>query len=101
MSTVKLSLTQIDVIEHMEAAQEPIIRVQGGFWTFPDMARAAGYEIVQDQYKSPYWRAGGLVKRIEWWTSSQTLEALAKKGAVKKIADDGPRWRQPYELVSR
>ena len=87
-----LSDLQRDVLVRMRATGEPLVRCSGGYWTFPSIAKAAGYRPNPDQLNS--WRGG--TGDPAWDCGVQTLRALERRGLVSRAANT---WHDPWSLT--
>lgn len=75
------SRTQVDVVSRMAATDDPLVRIEGGFWTLDCLA-------------------GGPVNHNgapSWWTSIHTVRALERRGILEARGDQ-PLWRRPRYL---
>jgi hypothetical protein len=101
MAKLKLTTTQQDVVERMKATNEPLVRLSGGFWTLPSIAKAAGYTLVESRKGDPYWKSvAESAAAPSWWVGIQTLRALAKKGVLRHDTNSkDPEWARPFVLV--
>lgn len=96
----KLSETQQDVITEMERSGEPLVRLSGGFWTFPSIAERSGYELVTKRDGDTYWKAAPGSTYPAWSAGVRTLRSLEKRGYLRRDPESkSPEWAQPYLLV--
>jgi hypothetical protein len=65
---MKLSATQLDVIQRLASCDEPLSYFRGGFWTLPSIGEA-GFDIGS----AP-----------AWYTTKNTVDALERKGLLKQ-----------------
>jgi hypothetical protein len=79
---LKLSNTQQVVVDTLQAKQQPLVRIPGGFWTY------AGCPV--SGRGTP-----------DWWVTWQTVRALESKGVLRRAhRADVPDWKDDRVLAA-
>lgn len=85
-SDLRPSLTQAEALRRMAAANAPLARQPGGFWT------------LKEASPSPWTpRPGGLER--SWYIDIQTVRAMERKGLVERTNVWPEEWRDERQLT--
>lgn len=107
----KLSKTQQDVLDEMHRSGEPLVRLSGGFWTFPSIAKQSGYKPTttfsntarqsgHEPATDTYWKAAPGSTYPTWYAGIRTLRSLERRGYLRHDPNSkAPDWAVPFILV--
>ncbi len=81
---MKLSPTQQETVDKMKAHGGKLVRLLGGFWTYPGCSsRASGFTGAEIP---------------DWYTSTPTVKALEKKGVIERTHEYPEEWKDVRKL---
>lgn len=80
MKPIKLSPTQLSLVEHMRGRDHPLVRYSGGYWTTEDCA-----PTIVGKAPKPWW-------------GTETVRALQSRRVLLSENASAPFWKASFRL---